>query len=338
MTNEESRHEKAPSRIEKELTKLIKSLPAGKKLPGVKKLAQKFGSSVATVDKILAKLEIKGLVERKPRSGTYVASGKDSLREVPFLIPFTIDEFTYRVLSGLFEENLNVKTIPLEHFSRYEKFLEESDYIVILPESINSPRAHLNKRIVDFLSEKGKKLIFVDRRTITTAISITFDNRKAGKKMATEIEKIAKKENSFPGRKVLYIEPPVRAYTTEQRLLGLKEKLESSGWHIDEFREDIKNLKRKVMESFDILIASDDTTAEKVLIKILKEGMRIPEDVKLASFGGFYLSKELPLRLTTLLLPVEELGRMAAKAVIEKLEPPAEILVEPGEIARGETL
>ena len=71
----------------------------------------------------------------------------------------------------------------------------------------------------------------------------------------------------------------------------------------------------------------------EIIRAIRNKGLKVPEDIAVVGFGSALVHHPLQgLTLTTLELPLEEIGRMAAEKVIKlihKEKTPKEVLVRP---------
>lgn len=125
-------------------------LRTGDKLPSVRTLSEEQGISMSTAFKAYGELEMKGLVEARPKSGYYVRFTPQELPRVPaadrqFLPPkdIRVDEMIREVYRNLTAEGiirLSVAAPALEHL----------------------PEAKLNKSMVEALREDGNSCISYD--------------------------------------------------------------------------------------------------------------------------------------------------------------------------------
>ncbi len=87
------------------------------------------------------------------------------------------------------------------------------------------------------------------------------------------------------------------------------------------------------------IIYPDDYACIGGLNAIKERGYRIPEDISVAGYDGVYISQILEPKLTTLKQNTEEIGRRAARKLIEQVENPKTALVEKivieGELLEG---
>ena len=72
-------------------------------------------------------------------------------------------------------------------------------------------------------------------------------------------------------------------------------------------------------ERIDAIYYSNDDMAVGGLMHCIAEGIRVPETVALCGYSGFSLTYALPLQLTTVVSPRFEIGREAARYIVERL-------------------
>ena len=87
---------------------------------------------------------------------------------------------------------------------------------------------------------------------------------------------------------------------------------------------------------------SDDYSYIGGLNAISESGLRVPDDISVVGYDGIHLAKMLSPRLTTWQQNTDELGRIAAAKLIEKIEhpltTPSEHIVVSGRLLEGETV
>ncbi|WP_235040607.1 LacI family DNA-binding transcriptional regulator [Vreelandella profundi] len=67
-----------------------------------------------------------------------------------------------------------------------------------------------------------------------------------------------------------------------------------------------------------IHFANDDLAAG-ALLAAQRQGLRVPEDIAIAGFNGLPLGQHVTPQLTTILSPREEMGRLAASVLVQRL-------------------
>ena len=71
---------------------------------------------------------------------------------------------------------------------------------------------------------------------------------------------------------------------------------------------------------FTAMFCSNDITAIGAMRAIKEHGLRIPEDISLISIDDIDTAQYLTPMLTTVHIPVEEMGQMTAKTLIDRIE------------------
>lgn len=72
-------------------------------------------------------------------------------------------------------------------------------------------------------------------------------------------------------------------------------------------------------QKLDAIYYQDDEMAIGGLAYLAKVGLRVPEDIGVAGWGGMEAAAILPKRLTTTAIPTARLGKLAAEAVVSRL-------------------
>ena len=154
-------------------------------------------------------------------------------------------------------------------------------------------------------------------------------------------------------RKIAYIHGNPTA-VTESRLTGFYRACKALDLHIPdeyieacEYHEPVscyKATKRllSLKERPSCILFSDDYSYIGGMNAIHEEGLQVPEDISVAGYDGIHLAKMVSPVLTTWQQNTEELGRIAAEQLIERIEHPRttqyrHITVE-GRLLEGETV
>jgi LacI family gluconate utilization system Gnt-I transcriptional repressor len=89
----------------------------------------------------------------------------------------------------------------------------------------------------------------------------------------------------------------------------------------------------------DVVYFHNDEMAIGGLAYARSRGLRVPEDLGIAGWGGMEAASILPLRLTTTVVPTTAIGKAAAEALVARLkgEPGQEVTVVPTRLVPGET-
>ncbi len=90
----------------------------------------------------------------------------------------------------------------------------------------------------------------------------------------------------------------------------------------------------------DMIDYHDDTIAIGGLAYCERKGIKIPDDIGIAGWGGHEAASILPRRLTTTSVPTHQIGKLSAEVMVGRLrdEPVQDITVVPARLVPGATL
>ena len=91
--------------------------------------------------------------------------------------------------------------------------------------------------------------------------------------------------------------------------------------------------------ALDVVYFHNDEMAIGGLAYAQSRGLRVPEDIGIAGWGGMEAASILPRRLTTTVVPTTAIGKAAAEALVARLkgEPGQDVTVVPTRLVPGET-
>lgn len=154
-------------------------------------------------------------------------------------------------------------------------------------------------------------------------------------------------------RRIAYIHGNETA-VTESRLTGFYRACEELGLQVpDEYIAECEyhepkscyEATKKILslkERPSCILFSDDYSYIGGAAAIAEAGLRIPEDISVVGYDGIHMAKVVSPRLTTWEQNTEELGRIAADKLIERIEHPrtalSEHIVVRGRLLEGETV
>lgn len=333
---------------------------AGRSLPSEVELAAQFGVSRPTVAHALAELERLGLVERRVGSGTYVrAQARPAGKRFGLLIPELEDTEIFGPIYRQIVREIQQHRHALiwgESIGRAGEDLKQQalqlcqDYIdqhvagvFFAPIELIPEKDAINHSIADQFGQAGVPLILLDRditsypeRSIHDLISI--DHRRGGFLLAQHLLGLGK-------QRVDYVAPPFSAPTVALRIWGYQEALWQAGitpqqaWiHIGDV-EDLAFVRHMVeVEGARAFICANDVTAAHLINSLDLLDYAVPAQVSVVGFDDVKYARLLRVPLTTIHQPCTELGTIAARAMLERLERPhlaaREILVTGSLIVR----
>ena len=90
----------------------------------------------------------------------------------------------------------------------------------------------------------------------------------------------------------------------------------------------------------DALYFQDDEMAIGGLAWLTRQGIRVPDDIGIAGWGGMEAASILPRRLTTTMVPATRLGKIAAEALVSRLrgQPVEDVTLVQTRLVPGSTM
>lgn len=128
-------------------------------------------------------------------------------------------------------------------------------------------------------------------------------------------------------RRIVLMRGPQQYSSSQQRFLGYVDVCNEHGIQplfINSqysFSEGVSSA-HEILERFpdvDGILATSDMVALSLYKVLTGKGIRIPEDVMVVGYDGVELSELMTPALTTVAQPIEEIGRLAAKLIIEQV-------------------
>jgi GntR family transcriptional regulator, arabinose operon transcriptional repressor len=316
----------------------------GDKLPTDATLSEQYKSSRLTVIKALRLLEEEGLLSRKAGSGTYVGL---RVREDPHSFGLLIPDLgqgeifepicqgmaragtsSRQVLIWGNTSNVSADDKETQALELCKSFVARRvDGVFFAPLELSVHKEEINQQIVSQLEEANIPIVLLDRSTRpfpepTTHDLVGIDNWREGFRMAKYLLDLGCTRLGFVLR-------PGSAPTVEARIAGLSEALRQRG--IDVSREFILRLDptdqtgvRVWMKRFhpDAILCANDFTAGQLMHTLGSLGVQVPRDVRIVGFDDVKYASILPVPLTTLRQPCQEIGAAAMKAMLARVEDP----------------
>lgn len=92
--------------------------------------------------------------------------------------------------------------------------------------------------------------------------------------------------------------------------------------------------------ALDAIYFHDDEMAIGGYAYLTKVGVRVPDDIGIAGWGGMEAASILPRRLTTTAIPTARLGKVAAEALVNRLrgDPVDDVIIIPTRLVPGSTI
>ena len=206
---------------------------------------------------------------------------------------------------------------------------------------------------VDFYSAEVAELVNSD--IPSTTVDHVFNNRACVlSDNLTGIRMLVECAADKGHRRIAYIHGQRNSVVTENRIKGFLRAMQANelevpeGYVVEGKYDDIEGTRRRLDALLDLpdrptcVLLPDDASYLGAREAAQDRGLSLPEDLSIAGYDGIKLTQSLHPRLTTIRQASEEMGRVAAKRLIERVEhpdvPAGEPVVIPVKLIEGNTL
>jgi len=322
---------------------LARRYPAGGRLPSEAELVRRFGASRMTVLKAIKQLQALGLVNRRVGSGTYVANQAEIGSHVfGLLIPSLGQTEIFEPIcqgmmlspkakqhSLLWGHSVSTDTASDEAAEKLcQQFIAQRVSGVFFAPLEYSPRRHETNRKIAAAFDRAKiPVVLLDRclapypkRSKYDLVGI--DNHRAGYVAAEHLIHSGARRICFFGR-------PNSAPTVDARVSGFRQALDScqpagAEGVVRSGEPDDADLVQSILHTHrpDAFLCANDDTAGHLMHTLLALGQRIPEDLRITGVDDMKYARLLPVPLTTIRQPCQNLGKMAISMMLDRIAHP----------------
>ena len=305
----------------------------------ITEIARQAGVSVATVSRALSgkgpvKAKTKARIIQIAQENDYkpnpIAQGfaKKRTDTIGVILPELVDEFFTEVLRGVDEEASRANRYILVSSSHDRRNIVET-----LLEFMSSGRVdgvilmapHIQGDIQELIKKSRRPLVLLNsEKSFPNAASFSFDNYHGAFAVTQHLA-------SHQFERIGMIQGPEGNHDAEERFRGYSDALKEAGVDLR------KNLVvpggftvksgyygfMRLMTQPDkpqAVFAANDMMAVGAYEAAKSLKLKIPDDIAVAGFDDIFLSQFLTPRLTTVHVPLEELGKKAARHLLQMLD------------------
>ena len=301
----------------------------------MKDVAQRAGVGVGTVSRVINRvpgvkestlIKVNQAIKELNYIPDEYARGlkTKSSRTIALILPSVwypfFSEFAYYVEKRLDKENYklllcNSNGNPTEE-AKYIKMLKQNKIDAIIEITYSDIEQYIYSNI---------PFVSLDRYFDKKVSYVTSDNYEGGKLAARKLLEHGARSLAYVGSHSKY------PNGTMLRRAGFRDYLENIGIDYKEIflQEPVNDFTPYILEmlkvhpKIDGIFCHTDSLLLK-LRKILNQyGYRVPEDIQLIGFDGMNLSSDLPLGISTIAQPVEQLANGAVDLVLRKIADPS---------------
>lgn len=290
-----------------------------------------FNVSRPTVRKAVDELVLSGLVKRIPGKGLAVADPKNRPAQgnLLFLIPYIPDDgFFYNMVMGCIDAankcNFSYKVLnhstPLKrpNYMDYTEKINLDDYSAAVLTVYDNDSDY---KLLNLMEKKNFPYVLVDNpiESLDCHYVITDDCR--GGYLSGEY--LVKKGHT----KILYITRKGSIYTVRTREKGFRKALSDYNVSISDKNfiylkndEDILKLLPDLKFNYTAICGYSDLPVILAYNTLADMGIKVPEQVSLMGYGNFIYSQMLKVPLTTISMPVYDMGYKAVEMAVNMVK------------------
>lgn len=309
----------------------------GEKILSENKMADKYHVSRQTVRKALFNLEKDGFIYAIHGSGTYCSDGSRSKyrsRNIAVVMTYLSDYIFPKVINGIDSVlSENDYSIILKHTNNsrgrevqcLEEILKKNiDGVIIEPSKSNMFCRH--KELYDRLDEYGIPYIFIQGSysIMEDKAHVLLDDEEGEYLLTKYLIELGHREiigvfkcddsqgqNRHKGFVKAFVEAGI-PYNPENVIWFYTEDRAIHPY--DDIMKMIKSGKR-----IDAIAAYNDQVAMHILKALRKQGLKVPDDISITGYDNSQMATSTGIRLTTVVHPQEELGRLSAEMLLKMI-------------------
>lgn len=302
-------------------------LRPGCRLPSEPDIALQTGVSYMTARKAISELVDQGVLYRVKGRGTFVSNDgllgsrpslglllvRDWQTLDPFYFPNLVSGFIERAAEQGFEVKLADRSQPLIDTLRFKELRVRAVACVLLVQN--------DVTDAEALIDRGVSIVAINNYEGSRRVaSVSPNNRQGSYDITTALLNLGHRDLVFLGGPSYNLDAIQRrsgflsavedfpeAANTEMIELGFAEE---AGYAVAKKLVRIGNLPTAV-------VCASDSSAIGLMKGLLESGVKVPNEVSVVGFGDFRLSAYYHPALTTVQLPLCELGRRAADCLID---------------------
>lgn len=332
----------------------------GDRVPTEAQLQQEFSASRVTVARAVRDLAREGFVVRRRGTGSFV-------QDRPGVGKGLVSFMLLNELTGIFPPICQAASRELEtsgHHITISSFVYTGDTKATLArveESCRSFKARgvqgvlfapfeaqpadmwMNERITELLAESGVPIVLIDRDICTCPRRSRFDLVSMANRRCTSL--LTRHLLSLGRRRIAFVGPNYSTSVIAARVGGFNEALAEHGlvpeslhqfaWEYGRRPDMSASLRTSKADAY---VCVNDHMAAQVMSELIRLGIRVPEDVAVVGIDDVDYAALVPVPLTTMRQPLCEIGRVAARLLLDRVAdaslPPREVLLDGEMIVR----
>lgn len=317
--------------IQAELRRRIRSreFAPGSKIPSLRELSQAFGVSHALVQQAVRVLVAEGLLESEIGRGTFVPSSPIAAKTVALVLPSLAPEHMRDIISGVkagLGENsyrLLLQVADNDYGDQLEMVAGLTDALVAGAIVYPPPYAKYAAQLSELVEDRRLPMVLVDTELPGLEVdAITTHRSELGRKA---IEHLL----AFGHTRIGILDKDVDSTSENLMREGMAQAFCGAGLDFASIPRaqlsrgaDAQTLFGQFLEEnkdLTAVVATDDGVTTRLIKTMRKTGLVIPKDLSLVALGDIKAYELLDPAITAVAQPHEEIGRVAAERLLQRL-------------------
>jgi DNA-binding LacI/PurR family transcriptional regulator len=316
---------------------------SGQRLPSESELVKVFSASRVTVNRALRELQLKGLIERRVGSGSYVSAAVAQGYTFGLLIPeLGLTEIFEPICRGMAEMQLAEHHVLLWGKSPSDTHLMESaakdlceqwiakkvSGVFFAPFELSGEKDELNRRIAELLDQAGIPVVLIDRDLVpfpqrSRHDLVGIDNRRAAYVLTTHLIQAGCKRLAFVGKHRCAPSCVARAVGFREAVMDARLEFRPEFVRQSAMPEEREEIRELINSSHpDGIVCANDYTAAQLMRTLGELSIKVPDEIALAGFDDVKYASLLPVALTSIHQPCAEIGAAAVRVMVDRLRNP----------------
>ncbi len=304
---------------------------AGAKLPSEAVLVKRFNTSRITIARALRELQNAELIDRVAGSGSFVRLRESRQDGLVFglLIPDLGEiEVLDSICQGIANAPGSDHALLWGHTDRDSESKEQRALdlcaqfirrkvagVFFAPLEFEMSADKTNRRVVATLEEANIPIVLLDRRAAqrrerSRLDMVGINNWQAGYAVTEHLIKQGAKRIGFLGYHA-------SAVTVNSRMAGYQDALQEYGLPLEPLQDPGPE-----GTQVDAYVCINDRVAAQLMQSLLRNGTKIPGEVRIAGIDDSSYASLLPVPLTTIRQPCREIGEAALRMMLERIDRP----------------
>lgn len=256
----------------------------------------------------------KGLAQSKTYNLCVVMPGEYDVVDLTF---FQECLFGIQEIAGNMEYDLLLSICQTNDISSLERIVanRKVDGAILMRTFVEDPQ-------IEFLQKKGLPFVTIGSSNYEGVVQVDHNHKSACKELTSIILMKNLKKIALIGGDETHV-------VTQNRLRGFREAYDKMGLEVDEsllyLNLDNHILIDKVVEEalerkVDCILCMDDAVCSRVLKMLREQHIKVPQDVKLASFYNSTILENSVPSITSLSFNAKELGMVACRTLLDLVE------------------